>query len=98
MIATEADVIARLKRILSQIKTDSFGGRDAPVVSLAEGTEIDGAGVLRGALEVHIARRSGAMVLIHRESLDGIADEAGVRDAVAEALSTVLGNHDGWPR
>lgn len=98
MIATEVDVIARLKRILSQIKTDSFGGRDAPVVSLAEGTEIDGKGVLHGALEVHIARRSGTMVLIHRETLDGIADETGMRNAVAEALSTVLGNHDDWPR
>ena len=89
---------AALKRMLAQLRTDRFGGRDAPVVTLADGTDVGDDGVLHGALEVHIACRNGEMALIHSEPLDGIADADALRDALAAALSKVLANHTAWPR
>ena len=94
----ESQLGATLEQMLSQIKMDRFGGRDAPVVTLADGTDIDSDGVLHGALDVHINCRNGETALIHREPLDGIADGDGLRDALAEALSKVLANHTSWPR
>lgn len=87
-----------LEEMLSRLKMDRFGGRDAPVVSLTPGTGIDGKGNLQGALEVHIPRKNGELALIHTEGLHDVSDESALRDALADALSKVLSVHDTWPR
>lgn len=87
-----------LERMLSRLEMDQFGGRDAPVVSLASGTGLDAKGDLQGALEIHIPRKNGALALIHTEQLHDVSDEAALRDALADALSKVLSVHDAWPR
>lgn len=92
------DLMGALEEMLSRLKMDQFGGRDAPVVSLAADTGIDGNGVLQGALEVHIPRKNGELALIHTEQLRDISDEAALRDALSDALSKVLSIHDTWPR
>lgn len=92
------DLAAALGRMLSQLKTDRFGGRDAPVVSVSDDTAVDSAGVLHGTLNVHVARRDGEMVLLQSETLNGITDEKVLRDVLAETLSKVLSGHDAWPR
>jgi len=87
-----------LERIIGHIEQDSFGGRDAPVVSLKDGTHVDEDGVLHGALQIHIAKRNGEVALLHQESLDGISDEQSLKDAFAFSLSTILSKHSSWPR
>ena len=87
-----------LQRILTHIEQDKFGGRDAPVISLEDGTHVDADGVLFGALEIKISRRNGEVALLHREPLDGISDEIALRDAFATSLSTILSKHSSWPR
>ncbi len=97
-MAGNVNLMNALEKILSRLKMDQFGGRDAPVVSLAAGTEVDANGILQGALEVHIPRKDGELVLIHTELLDGVSDETALRNALSEALSKVLSVHDTWPR
>ncbi len=87
-----------LQHILALIKQDSFGGRDAPTVTVTKETCIDSNGVLHGELQVHIAKRDNSVVLLHQQSLDGIADERELKDVFADALSKVLAEHSKWPR
>jgi len=97
-MSSTMDLMQALEEMLSRLKMDQFGGRDAPVVSLAAGTGVDTNGVLHGALEVHILRKDGALALIHTEQLNGVSDEPALRDALSDALSKVLSVHDTWPR
>lgn len=92
------EIFQTLEHILNQIKQDSFGGREAPVTSLKDGTHVDDGGNLQGALLVHIKRRSGEIALLHEQTLDGIRDETALKDAFANSLSIVLSNHSKWPR
>lgn len=87
-----------LEEMLSRLKMDQFGGRDAPVVSLASDTGVDNNGILQGALEIRILRKNGELALIHTEQLRDISGEAALRDALSDALSKVLSVHDTWPR
>ena len=92
------DVETHLKVILSRIRQDQFGGRDAPEVGLVDGTGMDENGVMRGSFEVRIRTRNGDKALLHTQSLDGISDQAGLEDAFATGLSKVLAVHNNWPR
>lgn len=94
----EPNIGTHLKLILSRIRRDQFGGRDAPEVELAEGTGVDESGVLRGRFEVRIRTRNGEKALLLTQSLDGISDRVGLEDAFASALSKVLATHHDWPR
>lgn len=89
---------AALDTILGQIKQDSFGGRDAPIVSVSEGGGVGADGKLRGTILVDILKRDGTMARLHEESLDGIDSIRGLKDVVAETLSKVLASHSKWPR
>lgn len=93
-----ADLQQSLEHIMSQICQDKFGGRDAPVVTLSEGTGVGVDGRLHGSLIVEIGRRDGSMARLHEQPLDGIDSEAGLKDAFAQTLSTVLAKHTSWPR
>ena len=87
-----------LRVILSRIRQDQFGGRDAPEVTLVDGSGVGDDGRLRGAFEVRICSRRGDKVLLHTEPLDGISNVRALRDTFASALSKVLANHGNWPR
>lgn len=92
------DLEASLKRTLAQIKQDKFGGRDAPIVSVSDDTEISVDGFLCGEILVHITRKNGDKALLHTQPLTGIRTEVELRDAFAEALSKILAAHNSWPR
>lgn len=89
---------ACLDRIMRHIHQDTFGGREAPVVCLSDGTTVGEDGTITGNLEVTVLTRTGESRLLHTQSLDGISDETSLKDAFAEALSTVLSRHTKWPR
>lgn len=93
------DIQVTLDDILSKIGLDeTYGGRESPYIVLDEGTSTDSKGVLFGAMKVLIRKRNGDIATLHRQSLDGIADEKELKDRIAESLSTVLSQHDKWPR
>src|SRR3546814_522698 len=88
----------QLTRILSHIRQDYFGGRNAPEVRLRDGTKAREDGALIGGFDVVVRTRSGETALLHTQSLEGVADEKTLKDAFAAALSIVLANHAKWPR
>lgn len=87
-----------VEEVLGRIARDSFGQRDAPVVSLSEDTREDPGGGLSGTLEVHVRTRKGEMPLIHAEPFSKLGSREEVDDLFARALSVVLMNHAKWPR
>ena len=92
-----ANLEQQLQTILSRLLQDRFGNRDAPQVTVTDGTGICDDGTLYGAIEIRIRKRDGDMALLHRQSLDGIRDTQALKNAVAAALSQVLANHANWP-
>lgn len=93
-----AELDDALQHILRLIRQDSFGGRDAPVVSVSPDTGVGADGRLHGELRVHLRRRNGEMALLDSRSLDGLASRSDLEDAFADVLSRVLGAHNNWPR
>lgn len=88
----------QLMVILSRLRQDRFGGRDAPEVALVDGATVDANGALVGTVEIRIRKHDGEMALLHTQSLDGVSDEQTLKDTFATALSKVLANHANWPR
>ena len=87
-----------IEQVLDRIGRDSFGQREAPVISLSEDTREDPSGGLSGTLEVHVRTRKGEMPLIHAEPFSKLGSREEVDDLFARALSVVLMNHAKWPR
>ena len=83
---------------IDRLTQDSFGQRNAPIVSLSEDTRDEPDGCLSGSLEVHVRTRNGAMPLIHTEAFCNVKGRQDVDDVLARALSVVLMNHAKWPR
>lgn len=95
---TTEGLLDYVEEVLGRIARDSFGQRDAPVVSLSEDTRKDASGALSGTLEVHIRTRNGETPLIHTERFSELGSRKEVDDLFARALSVVLMNHAKWPR
>ncbi len=84
---------------ISQIETDRWGDRHAPVVRLSDEVKEDtAAGFTSGAIEVWTPRRNGELVLFLTVPLNGVRDINAADDCLAEAISKALAQHGRWWR